>query len=895
MISAFVGRVHELERLDKVFEQVRAGIPHLVLVDGAAGIGKTTLVRRFLSGRPELPVLHASGDENETDLPYGVLSQLTGNPHPADRDPIAAGIEFLERLGTLQDGGPVAVIVDDIHWADLPSLQAITFALRRLRADQVLSVVVAREPAATDMPTGLRKLLEDDRTARIHLSGLPAAELREFRRSVDGLVLGSAAADRLWAFTAGNPLHVRELLEHLPAGVFDDLTRPLPAPHGYASLVLARMAACGPATRDFLAAASVLTLPSPIDGIARLAAVEPLTALDEAVSAGLLEEQQAGYGLQVSFPHPLTQAAIYQGVGVATRHRLHARAAELALSDGERFHHRVRAATGPDPELAAELAAFARDEQRGGLWSAAGTHLLQAAHLAGDEAHRAQLLGEAIGALAHAGRMQEAATLAQRLPAGCPADVRAFAHGVLAQIQGRSDEAVPHLTEAWNRADRAAGPLMAARAAEQLALLTVMEGHTAQSILWAERALSIAGNDLDMGIVRGIRLPAMFFLHGPGKALDGVAHLPTAAAGTRRDHDQLVGRGAVRTWSGDLRGAIADLTGLLACSERLSAFQRINAHAHLGNALHLTGNWDEAIVHGEISVTLTEEFDQRWMAGGVLALAALVPAKRGDRATAEQHLSEGRRLEKIAANRLYQGVAEAWLATSQGDPARVLRVLHPLLDLTDRGGVDEPGVMDWRDLLSDAHLAVGEPDCAQAVLAPFERRALERARDVSLVRVFRAKGNLLAAGEDLTGAAEAFERGLRHAARAGVPFDRARLELDFGCFLRRRGSRSAAAARLTAAHHVFAALGATPFLERCDRELAACGLAPRRGPRSGDLTARELAVARLVATGRSNQQVGRELLVSVKTVEYHLGHVFTKLGVTNRAELAARFAPGGDP
>ncbi|WP_345580885.1 AAA family ATPase, partial [Nonomuraea rosea] len=624
MVSAFVGRVSELERLGMIFGEVTSGIPHLVLVDGVAGIGKTTLIRRFLSDRPGLSVLNASGDENETDLPYGVLSQLTREAYPADWDPIAAGIELLERLGALQDNGPIVVVVDDVHWADLPSLQAVTFALRRLRADQVLSIVIVRELAGAVLPTGLRKLLEDDRTTHIRLGGLPAAELRELRPRVGGGLLSGPAADRLWSFTAGNPLHVRELLEHLPAEALNDLTRPLPAPRGYASLVLARTADCSPATRDLLAAASVLSLPRPIDEIAKLAAIEPLTTLEEAVHAGLLEEQRVGYSLQVNFPHPLTQAAIYQGLGAATRHRLHIHAAEITMSDLESLHHRVRAATGPDPELAAELAAFAQDEQLTGRWSAAGNHLVQAALLCSDESQHAQLIGEAIGALAHAGRVHEATELAQTLPATCPPEVRSFAQGVLAQIQGRSDDAIPFLIEAWQHADPAANPLMSARAAEQLAIHTAMAGQAAQSILWADRALSVARQGLDMGIVRGVRLLAVAFLQGPDKALESVAHLPPAAAGNRHDRDQLVGRATIRTWSGDVHGAIADLTGLLACSEHLSAFQRIVAHSHLGNALHLAGDWDDALVHGEISVVLAEEFDQRWMAGGAHALAALV-------------------------------------------------------------------------------------------------------------------------------------------------------------------------------------------------------------------------------------------------------------------------------
>ncbi|MEU4407098.1 AAA family ATPase [Streptosporangium sp. NPDC023963] len=895
MISAFVGRAVELERLETVLEQVTSGTPHLVLVDGAAGIGKTTLIRRFLSGWPKLCVLNASGDENETDLPYGVLSQLTGELCPADRDPIAAGTKLLERLGTLQDSGPIAVVMDDTQWADLPSLQAVTFALRRLRADRVLSIVVTRELAGMVMPTGLRKLLKDDRTIRIRLSGLPAAELRELGSEAGDMLLSGAAAERLWVFTAGNALHVCELMEHLPAQVLNDLTRPLPAPRGYASLVLARVAACSPATRDFLAAASVLSLPHLIDDIAKLAAVEPLTALDEAVRAGLLEEQRVGYNLHVCFPHPLTQAAVYQGLGVAARHRLHRRAAELATGDLDRFHHRVRASTGHDPALALELDALAQHEQRAGLWSTAGTHLTQAAHLVQDVRLRARLIGEAIGTLVHAGRVEEAVELAQTLPSECPQEVRSFAEGVLAQIEGRSGEAARLLVDAWNRTDLALDPALAVRTAEQLAIVMMMAADSAQATIWADRALAGPMPGTDSGIARGIQVLATAALGFPDKALELTAHLPPATAGVVRteDRDLLVGRGTVRSWVGDLDGAIDDFTGLLRGARRLSAFQRVVGHSHLGNALHMVGRWDDALVHGEISTTLADECDQAWMAGGARGLAALVPAKRGDWASAEYHVAEGwRTVGEIAASRFYVAVAEAWLATSRGDPARVLRVLLPLHEAAPQDGFEEPGVLDWRDLLSDAQLALGKVRQAQDSLAPFEQRALARGHDLSLTRVYRAKGNLLAAQKDLVGATAAFEQGLRHAGRARVPFDTAHLGFDHGRFLRRHGSRKAAAERLEAAQRIFDTLRATPYLERCEHELAACGRVARDRQHKWGLTVRELAVAKLVATGLSNQQVGRELMLSVKTVEYHLGHIFAKLGVTSRAELAAQFAAG---
>ncbi len=122
-----------------------------------------------------------------------------------------------------------------------------------------------------------------------------------------------------------------------------------------------------------------------------------------------------------------------------------------------------------------------------------------------------------------------------------------------------------------------------------------------------------------------------------------------------------------------------------------------------------------------------------------------------------------------------------------------------------------------------------------------------------------------------------------------MPYERALIEFAHGQFLRRNGRRRAASEQLTRARETFAALEARPALERCERELVACGLKPtRRGSdEQPDLTPQEQAVARLVATGRTNREVAAELLLSVKTVEVHLTRIYAKLGVSSRSQLAA--------
>ncbi|TMR23873.1 helix-turn-helix transcriptional regulator [Nonomuraea turkmeniaca] len=283
-------------------------------------------------------------------------------------------------------------------------------------------------------------------------------------------------------------------------------------------------------------------------------------------------------------------------------------------------------------------------------------------------------------------------------------------------------------------------------------------------------------------------------------------------------------------------------------------------------------------------------------------LAALVPAARGDWAAAEAHVAAALAGRVSVAALAQSCSAAAHLAAARGDHAGTVEAVEPLLAVKTHDIVYEPGIVQWLDLLVDALVALGEPDRAEAHLADAEALAGRRGRRSALAAAARCRGGLHAARHEADLADAAFSAGLEHAAVAGLPFDEARLRLAYGRFLRRVGRRRQAQRQLERALELFTRLGAAPYAERCERELSGLGwvrveAAAQAEPRHEEpgssplllrLTPQELAVARLVATGMTNRQVARELVLSVKTIEYHLGNAYAKLGVSSRVALTTK-------
>ena len=258
----FVGRREELRALEDELEAVRRGEPRVALVQGPPGIGKTTLVERFLDGASDGRVARASGDESEVDLPGGVLDQLlrhAGISLTAPAGHVEAGVALLDALGELQADGPVIVVVDDVQWADALSLRALLFAVRRLVSDHVLVLLAVRAGELRALPDGLRKAA---RTS-LSLEPLGVGEVHDLADGV-GVAISARGARRLHEHSGGNPLHARALLAEVPARGWEDTEFALPAPRSLAELVTARLRAGDEASARLLEAAAVLGLRAPL-------------------------------------------------------------------------------------------------------------------------------------------------------------------------------------------------------------------------------------------------------------------------------------------------------------------------------------------------------------------------------------------------------------------------------------------------------------------------------------------------------------------------------------------------------------------------------------------------------------------------------------------------------
>ena len=900
-LDVFVGRMAELAHVAEVLTRVQAGQPWLVAIEGDPGVGKTTLARRCLAQVSGLKVLSARADQAETDLDFGVIDQLfraagggvpmvtsTSGAGPAVSS-FAVGARLLEVVGGQQATG-VAVVIDDLQWADRRSVEALTFMLRRLSVDPVLAMVIYRGPS-DHLDEAARRLLGSvENRVRVPLGGLHLEEVAALAAVLTPGSLDEETVQRLYRGTGGHPLYLRTVLSD-GSGFEPRAGGRLALPRSLAAAVGGHLRVLPPQTRAILEMLSVLNLRTPLAQLGQAAEVDsPGARIEPAVAAGLVDWWPDEPTCPVEIRHLLVRDAIYAGIPAARRRMLHARAAVM-VSRAASWEHRVAALEQPDETLAAELEYLAAQEAADDHLALAGTHLHWASDISPARTDRERRL---LTAALHLTAAEEVQGLALRpaVEAAAPSPLRSYVLGAMVEADGQLADAEQYYGQALAEARNDPGrqPLAASIAA-RLAGTYTLRGKGEQTMTLGRWAL--ATGCLDPAAAAQTRTRVAIGASqavGPREALAELGHLDANPARVDPiDVDGLAWRGMFRLVAGDLGQAVTDMTASLKMVRRgatLALGQR--AYGFLALAYYLAGQWDDALLTVEQGLSATAIHPYRHELPLLRLAAACVPAGRGAAGEAERH---ARLAEEVAASldygqeRLYAAMARALVCQAAGDYLGMADALGYWRDEAALDGRSRRDAALWRPLLAEGLIGSGRAESAAAVLAPLRVGSGEVA---FLQPALAWLDGWLA--EELGSPEEAqriYQRG-EDTAGTDSPVHTARLLLAHGRLLRRTGHRKDAVERLSRANALYLALRAAPFIAWAEAELAACHLpaesAQPRRPGSA-LTSRETEVAHLVGKGLSNPEIAAELFISRKAVEYHLGNIYAKCGVRGRQQL----------
>ena len=894
-IGVFVGRSAELARVAEVFARVEAGQPWLVAIEGDPGVGKTSLARRCLAGADGLRVLWARAGQAEADLDFGLVDQLlrtAGAASSADAltgaatSSFAVGARLLEVVGDL---GAVAIVIDDLQWADRRSVEALTFTLRRLSVDPVAAVVTYRGPGHRLDEAAQRMLLSVENRLRVPLSGLHPDEVGSLAAALTTGPLDDEAVQRLYQGTGGHPLYLSTLLSE---GFDFDPRTPgrLGLPRSLAVAIGEHLRVLPPETRAALEMLSVLNLRLPIAQLGQAAEIgSPSEAIEPAVASGLVNWWPEEPTCPCEIRHPLVRDAVYAGITAAQRRALHARAATM-VSESASWEHLVAALDHPDEILAAQLERLAGDEAARGRLVMAATHLQWASDISPARADRERRL---LTSALHLTLANEARGVALRevVEETAPSPQRSCVLGTIAFSSGQLGEAEQRFSQALERArnDPDSQPL-AALAANRLAGTYTLLG--AGEKVQAFGRWALATGCLDAAAASQTRTLIAIGASqsaGPREALAELGHLDADPARVGPvDVDGLSFRGVFRLLAGDLGQAVRDLTASLSLVRRGAVFTLgLRAYFYLALAQYLAGQWDDVLLTADQGFSAAEIHSRRYERPLLHLAAGCVPAGRGAGEEAERH---ARLAEEEAASldygqeRVYAAMARALVHQASGDYLGMADALGPWRDGSVLDGRSRVYAVLWRPLLVEGLIGSGQVDHAAAALDQLRADSGQ----VSYLRPALAwlEGWLAEQRGALDEARRIFQDG-EDSAGTGSPVYTARLLLAHGRLLRRTGNRKEAVERRRRATSLFDGLRAAPFVARVEAELAACHLPANRAKKQSALalTSRETEVAHLVGKGLSNPEIAAELYVSRKAVEYHLSNIYAKCGVPGRQGL----------
>jgi DNA-binding CsgD family transcriptional regulator len=910
----FVGRAPESLLLAEVWKATLAGAPTVVDVTGPPGVGKTRLVERFFSGAAAATPLWLSADENEVDLPWEILRQLAvklpGSAMAASIgavDPQANPVFVGDALAAdLSSAGSVVLVVDDAHWADRGSIEAIRYAARRISSAPVLVVVVHHPPGAVrripdgrpnpGLPDGWRRLLESERGESLEVTGLAPEELMQLAAEMGRPGLSPAGAARLWRLTDGNPLHVRHLLPQLSMRTLAaDNDNPLPAPHGIAATIASQLATCRVPTRELVAAAAALGQRFRLGDASAVAEVvgAPLTAATaEALAAGLIVEVPGSAGREFVFVDRLTRASIYHDRALSHRRELHRRAALLGGTAA--LEHRLAAAAGGvDAELADETEQAARARWRRGELTVAAGLFRQALELSPRGPARSARVLTTVEALLVAGDAAGAQDYEGDVTAAGEGPWADYVAGYQLLLSGR-------LAEAKERLERAliairtllpappeppAPPDLDARVAAQLAIIgIVMLSYPDMARYGAEAVAAPTSEPWVAAFAHFAQAIGLALAGRADEALAGLAGVD--APGSAGALDGLVARGMIALWTDRLADADADLRQAVARATAGEALRVGQGLGFLAEVEYRRGELADAVLHSELALGDAEENLRVWDYAILHALACYPRAARGEWAAADSHVRASAHwagLIGAGAGRAYAAGGLAAIAQARGDlPA----LLAAAADLEQHYDSQEPGTHLFGPLRAEALARLGRPDEADEALARYLEKLVRPERLSARLGVARVRAEIAAARGVHPQALEHCADALALAEEVGLPLEATRINLLSGRCLAALGRRALAVARLRSALLRAQRIGADAYAAQALDAARELGLSIET-PEAifAGLTTTELTIARLVGGGASNKEIAAKLSLSVKTVEGHLTSIYRKLGVEHRAEF----------
>ena len=904
--------------------------PRALLLEGDAGIGKTTLWKAALSSAAAMGyrLLSSAPTQAETGLPYAVLGDLL-DPIPeeavaslseplqmalevalfrmparqAPADQFAVSTAFLRVLRYLAAERPVMLAVDDLQWADGPSMRVLAFAIHRLDQDRVKLLTALRLPAGAEAASSLAQAVGHRQFERLSIGPLSPTAIDDLLLERLERPLRKPELDQVNAVSAGNPFFALEIGRFIldrPTTV--RVGEPMPLPGSLTDAIKGRIEKLPAHSRRLLLAVAALSRPD--ETLILRTDPQAATALDAALGAQVIERTDG----RLRFTHPLLASVVYSLAAPAVRRNWHAMLAQLVTDTEERARHLALSTIGPDAAVADAVEQAAISANARGAPDAASTLAQRAAELTPpafpELIERRRILsadyrlraGDAPGARA----LLEA--VLQTTPSGQQrAEALRLLGGILFTC-GDLVEAERLLTEALSQVgDDAHTEALVER---DLVHALGQQGNSAASLEHSRRLSDLARRSDDPWVSEmAMRTQALSERHAgmispvtrerARAVADGRIAIGTDASPGRLH--PVMEWAVILKWSDDFARARTLFKRALLLTDGRDDSVRAPILFHLAEMESWAGDWLLAAVYADECAKSVIHAGQRAYERLPLILTALLASYRGDLAAARRAAGDALAIATSIGDEPYRRRALAILGSTElaaGDPSAANSYFEELRARARGSSKRFSGVVRSEGDEVETLLALGRTEEAEATCADLAADE-ERLGDPWQHAIgARCRALLAVARGELADAVPAFEEALAAHDLLPMPLERARTHLSYARALRRMKQKRLARAQIEAALGTFTSLGATAWIMHAESELS------RIAPQGGDLlalTPTEARVAELVASGRTNKEVAAALFLSVKTIESNLSRVYDKLKVRSRSELVAHLASHASP